>query len=113
MYLTRAIIRFNDGDKQGAADDMNIIRKRAWDESVAETTYEDSDAYLTAANITEEQIHRERLKELGFEGDRFLYLQALGLPIEPGDREGVQPIEFPYENLYWPVPQSELDFKTE
>jgi hypothetical protein len=92
---------------------MNIIRKRAWDETLAGIPYEDSDSYMTAGSITAEDIHGERLKELGFEGDRLLYLQALRLPIEPGDRVGVQPIEFPYENLYWPIPQNELDFKIE
>lgn len=32
MYLTRALLRFESGNAQGAADDLNAVRRRAWDE---------------------------------------------------------------------------------
>ncbi len=111
MYLTRSIIRFRDGDLAGAADDLNVIRERAWDEVAAGTPYSSSDQYVTSSNITEEMIHNERIKELGFEGDRMPYLMALQLPIPPGDRENVDEVPFPYEGMYWPIHQTEIDFR--
>ncbi|KGE86269.1 RagB/SusD family nutrient uptake outer membrane protein [Phaeodactylibacter xiamenensis] len=96
MLLTRSIIRFRSGDATGAAEDLNQVRVRAGLEPLA--------------SITEQDIHNERIKEMAFEGDRFHYLQALQLPIYPGDREAA-PIEYPYTDLYWKLPQSELDFK--
>lgn len=111
MYLTRAIIRFEKGDLQGAADDLNMVRKRSWDDDVAGTPYEASDSFVTSANITSGMIHTERFMELGFEGDRLYYLQTMQLPVPPGDRENIQDIPFPYPGLYWPIPQTELDFR--
>ncbi|WP_372933688.1 RagB/SusD family nutrient uptake outer membrane protein, partial [Mariniphaga sediminis] len=35
MYLTRSVCNFRAGNKQDAADDLNVVRKRAWDETVA------------------------------------------------------------------------------
>lgn len=98
MLLTRAIIRFANGDASGAAEDVNRVRERA--------------GLTPLASVSAEDIHRERIKELAFEGDRFHYLQALRLPIPPGDRDAA-PVPFPYEGLYWKLPQSELDFKEE
>lgn len=111
LYLTRSLIRFRDGDLQGAADDLNIVRKRAWDESVAGVSYESSDNFLTSSTITEEEIHMERIRELAFEGDRLIYLETLELPIPAGEREGASAVEFPYDGMYWVIPQSELNFK--
>jgi hypothetical protein len=96
MLLTRSVIRFRAGDAVGAAEDLNQVRMRAGLEPLT--------------SITEQDIHNERIKEMAFEGDRFHYLQALQLPILPGDREAA-PIEYPYTDLYWKLPQSELDFK--
>lgn len=96
MLLTRAIIRLRNGDPAGAAADLNQVRQRA--------------GLPPLLSVSEEEIHRERIKELAFEGDRFFYLQALRLPIPPGDRQ-VAPIPFPYEDLHWKLPQSELDFQ--
>jgi len=111
IYLTRAIIRFNDGDLQGAADDLNVVRKRAWDAETAGMGYEESENYVTTANITGDMIHNERIKELSFEGDRLFYLQALELPLPTGDRETANEVPFPHGNLYWPIPQQEQDFR--
>jgi len=96
MLLTRAIIRFRKGDIAGAAEDVNAVRSRAGLEPLV--------------TVTAQDIHHERIKELAFEGDRLHYLQALQLPIPAGDRDE-EVIEYPYENLYWKLPQSELDFK--
>ncbi len=111
LLLTRAIIRFRDGDLQGAANDLNRVRNRAWDESVAGISYEASEAFITPANITEDAINLERLREMSFEGDRLYYLQALKLPLPAGERSGESEIAFPHTGLYWPIPQSETDFR--
>ena len=66
---------------------------------------------MTAESITAEMIHTERVKELAFEGDRMLYLEALQLPLPPGERANAENVPFPYEGMYWTVPQSELDFR--
>jgi len=113
MYLTRAILRFRKGDADGAASDLNAVRKRAWDAVAAGTAYETSADYVTDSNITEEMIHNERLRELAFEGDWLIYCENLELPILPGDRLNTEPVNSPYSELYWVIPQKELDFRTE
>jgi starch-binding outer membrane protein, SusD/RagB family len=111
MYLTRAIIRMEQGNRKGAADDLNMVRGRAWDANIAGVSYDNSDAFVTEGSITPEMVHIERIRELAFEGDHLYYIQALKLPVPPGDRQDVTEIPFPYSGLYWPIPQSELDFK--
>jgi len=113
MYLTRSIIRFIEGDLDGAADDLNVVRKRAWDPVTAGIPYEASDHYVTSENITEQMIHLERIRELAFEGDWLIYCENLELPLLPGDRENTEEIHPPYTNLYWIIPQAELDFRTD
>lgn len=111
MYLTRSVIRFRNGDPAGAAEDLNVVRARAWDSEASGTTYEASEKFVSPENLTEDMIHNERIRELGFEGDRLTYLMALGKPIPPGDRENTAIVSFPYEGMFWTLPQSELDFK--
>jgi hypothetical protein len=99
MYLTRSIIHLKQGNPNQALDDLNVVRARAGLEPLT--------------TVTEQDIHNERIKEMAFEGDRLYYLQALNLPIPAGDRTDVAPIQPPYENFYWRLPQSELDFRTD
>lgn len=94
-YLTRSVLRLKKGDKTGALSDLNKIRIRAGLDA------------LTA--VTEDDIQKERLKELAFEGDYFFYLQAMRKPIGVGDRVGSSVIEPPYTGVYWLIPQLELD----
>ena len=103
MYLTRALARFQAGDAAGAADDLNAIRERAWNAEVAGAPY----TPLTAADVTEALIHRERMIEMAMEGDRLPYLRSLGMMIPPGDREGVEPIPPDYPGLIFEIPNSE------
>lgn len=97
IHLTRAIIRFRDGDRTGAAEDLNLVRRRA------------GLAAITAANLTENDIHTERMRELAFEEDRTYYLQALNLPIPAGDREGGQMMQWNAANFAMPIPAIEAD----
>lgn len=113
LYLTRAIIRLKEGDPSGAADDLNEVRRRAWDEDAAGVDYESSAFYVTSSNITEEMIHVERMKELALEGDRLSYLQALQLPIGPGDRDATyqnRTLSAPYTDFYWAISQIETSY---
>lgn len=103
MYLTRAIIRFNNNDLSGAAADLNMVRVRAWDESAGGPYVP-----VTAANITAEMIHNERMIELAFEGDRVYYLQALQQPIPNGDR-GAGTISWDDDGLYFPIREREKE----
>ncbi len=101
MYLTRALIRLENGDAQGAADDLNQVKERAWAGDPANFTP------VSASEITEDMIHLERLIEFAFEGDRIWYLQALEQDIPPGDRIGEGP--FPFGEVYFPIPLTEAD----
>ncbi|MBV5314156.1 MAG: RagB/SusD family nutrient uptake outer membrane protein [Prolixibacteraceae bacterium] len=95
MYLTRSIIRFKDGDKVGAAEDLNVVRHRAGLDNIS------------SADITELAIENERIKELaGEHADRLYYLIALRKPIGIGDRDPSKfsPIQPPYSDYYWQVP---------
>jgi hypothetical protein len=76
MYLTRSIIRLKEGDKAGAAEDLNVVRKRAGLGNIA------------SSDITELAIENERIKELaGEHADRIYYLIAMRKPIGIGDRD--------------------------
>jgi hypothetical protein len=98
VYLTRAILRFNAGDKPGAAEDINVVRKRAGLDEIS------------AATLTADDIHNERIKELaGENGDRTYYLIGLRLPIGIGDRDPnkFSPINPPYSDYFWQIPETE------
>jgi hypothetical protein len=94
MYLTRAIIRFNNGDIDGAKSDLNAVRAHA--------------GLAPLDNITADDIHRERMIEMAWEGDRIPYLQALKMDIPAGDRS-TGPIPYNSPSLRWPVPTRERE----
>jgi len=95
MYLTRSIIRYYAGDKEGARQDLNKVRNRAGLEEFTE-------------ELTEDVIHTERMKELAWEGDRVYYLIGLRKDLPPGDRD-MEVLSYPYD-LYFPIPFREQDF---
>lgn len=102
LYLTRAIINYKKGNINDALGDINIVRQRA--------------GIGTLTELTEDDIHHERIKEFAFEGDRIRYLQALRKPIGPGDKvddngNPLPDIEFPYNDVYWLIPQAERDYR--
>jgi starch-binding outer membrane protein, SusD/RagB family len=104
VYLTRAKILFSKGDAQGAADDLNAVRRRAWDATAAGSEYVD----LLAGDVSNEVIDTERMIELMFEGDRPYYLQALKAPIPRADRgDGTTP--YNDAGLYYLLPVSERE----
>ncbi len=104
VILTRAIIHFNNGSPELAASDIDLIRERAWDADSAGVAY----TPLDPTTLTAEMIHVERMKELGFEGDRRDYLQGLKMDIPNGDRgEGSIPWDDP--SLFSDIPEGEKE----
>ncbi len=103
MYLTRAILSFKEGDKNSAANDLNIVRKRAWDATVAGVSYETSASFVTGANITEQMISDERLIEMFCEGDRIDYLRGLKVDVPNGER-GPGSVPYTDKGFVWPIP---------
>jgi len=102
VYLTRSICRFMAGDKAGAAADLNMVRKRAWDTKVGGAYPE-----ITSATITEQMISDERLIELFNEGDRIDYLRGLKKDIPKGERgPGTDP--YTSEDFVWAIPVREI-----
>lgn len=104
MYLTRALLRFEAGDRTGAAADIDAVRRRAWNEQAAGQPY----TPVNSASLTVQQIHNERWLELLFEGDRTYYLQANQINIPNGDR-GTGTISWNAPNLIWPLPLRERE----
>lgn len=96
FYLMRSTIRLKNGDKNGAAADLKVIRDRAGLPEISATSISDSD------------IEREWIIELGGEGSFLPYLNALRKPIPVGDRIGVAPVQAPYSGWYWKIPIAEV-----
>ena len=103
LYLTKAIILFEQGNFEEAAEALDVVRKRAWNEEVAGSFVETLPEVLTA-----EDIHIERMREMALEGDRLFYLQALRQDIPPGDREEAT-LAWDSDKLYWPIPLVEKE----
>lgn len=106
MYLTRSICLFMAGDKEGAARDLNIVRKRAWNASVAGIPYESSIRHITASTITKQIINDERIIEMFCEGDRIDYLRGLKVDVPNGDR-GPGAVPYTDKGFVWNVPINE------
>ena len=106
-YLFRAEARFKQGNMQGAADDINVLRTRAQAPQV------------TSGQINLDFILDERIRELIGEENRRMTLVRTGTLIDRvtringvasfanGNMEGSNNIQ-PY-NALLPIPQSEID----
>lgn len=97
-YLLRAEAYILKGDKQKAADDLNVLRSRA-------KTFP-----VNPANVTIDFLLDERMRELSSEELRVLTLTRMGKLYERNvkynEKSGVT-IQ-PYHNL-WPIPYSEIE----
>jgi tetratricopeptide (TPR) repeat protein len=103
MILTRAIILARGtngaGENEGQAlADLNLVR-----------TTRGLDAITAAGEALEEEIHRERAREMMGENDRLDYLMTLGLPIGPGDRANTPVVTAPYSDFHYQIPSEELN----
>lgn len=102
VFLTRSIIRFMNGNLAGAAEDLNVVRRRAWNEGVG-GDYEE----ITSGDITEDMIHDERVIEMFNEADRVNYLRGLKVDIPNGDRgAGTEP--YTSDRFRIRIPESEF-----
>ena len=109
VLIHRAAIRFKNGNKKGAADDINRIRKRAWGDKTI--SYESSLEYLTESNITFDAIANEHIKELSGEGTWILFQQSFRLPIgQPDMPQPAAAVNPPYSQMRWAIPATELMF---
>lgn len=103
-YLLRAEARLKQGDTQGAADDINVIRKRgAWPGQEAAME-------ISAADVTLDFLLDERGRELIGEGHRWYDLTRTGKLVErvrlhnPQGAPNVQDF-----HIYRPIPQTQID----
>ncbi len=98
-YLIRAEAYWRKGEKQLAADDINVIRRR----SLAPD--------ITAANVNIDYILDERARELMFEENRMRTLHRLNLLVERNNLYNPDFDYYPHQNL-WPIPFSEIEKNT-
>jgi hypothetical protein len=99
-YLIRAEAYLMDGDPDKAADDINVIRRRA----------EAPDVESSEVDI--DYILDERARELILEENRMVTLMRLGLLVERVNKYNPFFNLYPHQNL-WPIPYSEIEKNTE
>lgn len=95
LYIQRAEINWLGGDKDKAAADLNMVRRRA------------GLGDIDAADLTEKDIENERIKEMaGENADRIYWLISLhkDIPIGNRDPSKYQPIKYPYSKYYYQIP---------
>jgi starch-binding outer membrane protein, SusD/RagB family len=98
VHLIRAesALRKSGADVSVALQSLNTIRQRALNsEFVPETE--------TDVNLLLEKVMLERRKELRFEGDRYMNLRRLGLPIGNGPNSTLN-----YAKFLFKIPQEEI-----
>ncbi|MFB6273922.1 MAG: RagB/SusD family nutrient uptake outer membrane protein [Salinibacter sp.] len=120
MYLTRALASYtgNNGATQNqsqALSDVNAVRSRA--------------GLSDLSSLSVEDIHRERMREMAFEGDRLYYLRANRVAVPNGDTNagsgfgdgdfiingGRQPggsVAWDSDDFVWPIPEAERETNT-
>ncbi|GEP97532.1 RagB/SusD family nutrient uptake outer membrane protein [Chitinophaga cymbidii] len=101
LVLDRAEILALQGNTEDAAKDINYIRYRA-------IPNYDSATVIAPADILEE-VRRERIRELCFEGDRLHDLRRRQADIGAGDRTGgVLPLPWNSNGLLFKIPDAEI-----
>ncbi len=104
MYLIRAEAKAEKNDLDGAAADINALRK-ARIAGYTDVSFASKDAAIAA-------IMQERFKELAFEGHRFWDLRRRNLPVErlASEAPSAQGATLPAGNFRFllPIPNSEI-----
>jgi len=103
-YLLRAEARMQSGDMAGAAEDINVVRRRAaWDgmESAIE---------ITADDVSLEMILDERGRELAGEGHRWMDLTRTNTLVERVRQYNpVGGLNIQDHHVVRPIPQDQVD----
>lgn len=100
MLLNRAEINALNGNTADATKDINLIRDRAIPGYNINT--------VIAPDKILEEVRRERLRELAFEGDRLHDLRRRNVDIGPGDRPSTAPIPWNSNQLLFRFPAAEI-----
>lgn len=100
-YLLRAEAYLGKGDLAKAAEDINVVRRRA-------KAHE-----INASEVSIDFILDERLRELYFEVPYLLTLQRLGKTVERSRKYDPQlgPTYLDHNNL-WPIPFADIEKNT-
>jgi len=103
-HLLRAEARLKQGDTQGAAEDINLIRRRgAWPGMEAANE-------ITAADVTLDFLLDERARELIGEGHRWYDLTRTGKLVERTRLHNEQAAPNIQDfHIYRPIPQNQID----
>ncbi len=100
-YLNRAEAYIQLGDRQKAADDINVVRTRAHAKPVA------------ASDVTIDYLLDERIRELYTEEIRDVVLRRTGKFLEYvrkyNDNPQAPGMDVQDHNILWPIPQTEID----
>ena len=99
LLLDRAEINALNGNTTEATKDINLIRDRAIPGYNINT--------VIAPEKILEEVQRERLRELAFEGDRLHNLRRMMVDIGPGDRAAA-PIAWNSNQLLFRFPATEI-----
>ena len=120
-YLFRAEARYLLGNSAGAAEDINVIRRRAaWKEGDVLNkivfSNRETEMEITAGDVDMDLILDERLREFDGENKRWFDLQRTGTLVERVrlyNKPYVKPEEYSNQiqdyHIYRPVPQSTID----
>jgi hypothetical protein len=100
MLLIRAEINALNGNTADATKDINLLRDRAIPGYNINT--------VIAPDKILEEVRRERLRELAFEGDRLHNLRRMMADIGPGDRPATAPIPWNSNQLLFRFPEAEI-----
>ncbi len=103
-YLIRAEARLKQGDTQGAADDINVVRRRAaW-------PGKEANMEITAGDVTLDYILDERARELDGEMLRWMDLARTGKLVERVRLHNPQAsANIKDYHIFRPIPQEQID----
>ena len=109
-YLLRAEARFKQGNSQGAADDINVLRERAYSEYP-------SKGKVDAGKVDMNFILDERVRELLFEENRRMTLVRTGTLVERAALNTEKTIKgeitgLESKHLLLPIPLTEIQRNT-
>ncbi|WP_148476965.1 RagB/SusD family nutrient uptake outer membrane protein [Parabacteroides johnsonii] len=98
LYLLRAWLRWNGGEYQQAADDMNVV----WNRSNPQNPNR-----YNSSNVNHTEIFNEYLREMTGEGWTVDFMMGTRMPIPAGDAKGNTVVAPPYSSWHWPIPDEE------